>query len=92
MKITTKVFNPILDTDVLAHRIVGKFKMNLSADEWFGNSTEDEKILALFPPIGDEIDLAVNVLKGMGYNVKNENAYYGSPVSAIKYYPKKPIQ
>lgn len=88
MKKTDKVFNPVLDTDVLVHSIVGKFKMNLVTDEWFGNSTEQEKVLALFPPIGDEIDLAVNVLKGMGYNVKNENAYYGGPVSAIKYYPE----
>lgn len=87
MKTTTKLFNPLIDTDVIAYRIVGKFKMCLELDEWHVKSTESEKILGLFPPIGDEIDLAVDVLKKLGYNVKNENSYYGSPFSSIKYYP-----
>lgn len=87
MKKTDKVFNQLADVDVIVHRIVTKFKLCVTNDEWFGNSTEQEKILALFPPVADEIDLAVSVLKGLGYNVKNENAYYCGPVSAIKYYP-----
>lgn len=89
MKTTTKVFNQTKDEDVLAYRIVSKFKMCLETDEWFGNSTENEKILAVFPPIGNEIDIAVSTLVAMEYNVKNENAYYGGPVSAIKYYPNE---
>lgn len=91
MKTTTKVFNPWIDEDVLAHKIVSKFKMCVYIDEWFGNSTEDEKILAVYPPVNNEIDLAVKVLREIGYNVKNEDAYYGGPVSAIKYYPNKKI-
>jgi hypothetical protein len=87
MKTTTKLFNPAIETDVLAYRIVSKFKMCLALDEWHIKSTESEKILGLFPPIADEIDLAVNVLKGLGYNVKNENSYYGGPFCSIIYNP-----
>jgi hypothetical protein len=88
MKLSEKFFNPNIDEDVIAYRIVQGFKQRLETDEWFLNSTEDEKIFALSPYDDSRgRNAAIETLNQMGYCTIYEDSYYGGPFMAIKYYP-----
>lgn len=92
MKTTDKAYNPILDNDIIAYRIVQQFKMCLEKDEWHISSSEKEKnvVFVANRELYDGLHLAVISLKNAGYNVEAKQLYFGSPIPiALSYYPNK---
>ncbi len=95
MKTTTQAFNPILDHDVIAYRMVQQFKRCIEKDEWFAKSTEDEKIIIFIndSDVYESMPIAVNALRSAGYNIEAKATYWGGPIPlAISYYPNKKIE
>lgn len=90
MKTTTTAFNPILDTDIIAYRIIQHFKRCVEKDEWFVKSTDEEKIMILVndSDVYESLPIVINSLKQSGYNVEHKAIYHGGPIPmAISYYP-----